>query len=225
MDDMTGEHGATEQMDETEQMDTEQMDDRYWDARYGESGQVWSGRPNGVLVGETADLPPGHALDVGCGEGGDARWLAARGWRVTAVDVSRVALRRAAAHKDMESLAGLVAWEHRDLTSESPPPAAFDLVSAHYFPMPRTRPAAARGLVDAVAPGGTLLVVGHDHVGSDWHGPGGLRPHDCYEPGDFVALLGEGWAVCVDETRPRVDPAPPGTHHSRDTVLRAVRRP
>src|SRR3982751_5268714 len=69
-----------------------------WDARYAEADQVWSGNPNGALVTEVSGLPPGRALDVGCGEGADAVWLAGHGWDVTALDVSQVALDRAALH-------------------------------------------------------------------------------------------------------------------------------
>ncbi|WP_280271198.1 class I SAM-dependent methyltransferase, partial [Nocardia wallacei] len=73
------------------------MDAQFWDERYGSRDLLFSGEPNAVLVTEVAGLPPGQALDVGCGEGGDARWLAGRGWQVTAVDISRVALERAEA--------------------------------------------------------------------------------------------------------------------------------
>ena len=66
-----------------------------WDARYGEREAMWSGRPNGRLVVEVGTLTPGSALDVGCGEGADAMWLAQRGWTVTAIDISDVAIRRA----------------------------------------------------------------------------------------------------------------------------------
>src|SRR5258705_2397341 len=64
-----------------------------WDARYSErDGTMWSGRPNGRLVAEADGLTPGRALDVGCGEGADAIWLARRGWTVTAIDISHVAV-------------------------------------------------------------------------------------------------------------------------------------
>lgn len=71
------------------------MDEQFWDQMYGEQDRLWSGDPNGALVAEAGDLTPGHALDVGCGEGGDAHWLATQGWTVTGVDLSRVALERA----------------------------------------------------------------------------------------------------------------------------------
>ncbi|MGH2694704.1 MAG: class I SAM-dependent methyltransferase, partial [Actinomycetota bacterium] len=84
------------------------MDTQFWDEMYRSRDQVFSGAPNGVLVTEVADLPPGQALDVGCGEGADALWLARRGWQVTAVDISQIALQRAAATG--ADLTGRVAW-------------------------------------------------------------------------------------------------------------------
>lgn len=198
------------------------MDAQFWDQRYGSREQLFSGNPNGVLVAEVGDLPPGQALDVGCGEGADALWLARRGWRVTAVDISRVALRRAAAAAG--DLAGRVAWTRADLTSTPPPARAFDLVSAQYFPLPR-RPdhTALRGLLAAVAPGGTLLVVGHDLADLPPRHELDFDPGDFHQPHDIAELLDENWTVLVDETRPRTAPAPPGTHHSHDAVLRAQR--
>src|SRR6476620_1485790 len=101
-----------------------------WDARYTDREQLWSGRPNGTLVAEVAGLTPGKVLDVGCGEGADAVWLAGRGWTVTALDVSRVALDRAALHA---SDAGAdVTWVHAGLVEAGLDAGAFDLVSAQY---------------------------------------------------------------------------------------------
>jgi SAM-dependent methyltransferase len=137
------------------------MDAQFWDETYRGRDQVFSGNPNGVLVTEVASLPPGRAPDAGCGEGADACWLARRGWQVTAVDISRVALQRAAT--TAADLAGRVAWTRADLTTTPPPAGAFDLVSVQYFPLPRQPDHAALcGLLAAVAPGGTLLIASHD---------------------------------------------------------------
>lgn len=131
-----------------------------WDQRYAESDRIWSGEPNVALVAETEGLPPGRALDVGCGEGADAVWLALRGWEVTALDVSRVALDRAAAAA--QQAATQVRWLHAGLLDAELAAAGFDLVSAQYPALHRTDDAAAeRALLDAVAIGGTLLVVHH----------------------------------------------------------------
>ncbi|MCX4830736.1 methyltransferase domain-containing protein [Streptomyces sp. NBC_01016] len=199
-----------------------------WDERYRSRDQLFSGNPNGVLVDEAADLPPGQALDVGCGEGGDALWLARRGWQVTAVDVSEVALRRAAAAG--ADVAGRVSWAQADLAVTPPPAGAFDLVTLQYFPLLRSAGLPAlRGLVDAVAPGGTLLFTTHALADLTEHteATAEFDPADYYWADDIAVLLdAEGdrtWKIQVNETRPRTAPAPPGTHHHRDTVLRARR--
>ncbi|WP_017615678.1 class I SAM-dependent methyltransferase [Nocardiopsis salina] len=196
------------------------MDEKFWDDKYGENGQVWSGRPNGVLVSEAADLQPGRALDVGCGEGGDAHWLAEHGWTVTGVDLSRVALARARELcRDLP-----VDLRHQDIAKEPPEPGAYDLVSLHYFPLLREKGhPALRGLVEAVAPGGTLLVAGHEMSGLQAQGAGDSDQGDFYQPSEFAAFLGEGWTVEADGVRPRVDSAPEGTEHTHDVVLRAHR--
>jgi SAM-dependent methyltransferase len=198
------------------------MDAQFWDDRYSSRTRLFSGDPNGVLVTEAADLQPGQALDVGCGEGGDALWLARRGWLVTAVDISQVALERAAAAGgDAEDR---VSWKRGDLTANPPPADAFDLVTVHYFPFPRqSGHTALRGLLSAVAPGGTLLFVGHDITGLPPRLDDGHVPVDYYQPAEVAELLGADWTVSVNETRLRVVPAPPGTQHTHDTVVRARR--
>lgn len=134
---------------------------RLWDDMYRSRPRVWSGRPNPQLVAEAAGLTPGTALDLGCGEGADALWLAERGWTVTAVDVSAVALERAAGHAAESEVGHRVTWLQRDLETWQPE-TTFDLVSAqflHSTEMPWQR--SHRIAADAVRPGGTLLVVGH----------------------------------------------------------------
>jgi SAM-dependent methyltransferase len=195
-----------------------------WDGRYAEREQLWSGQPNGALVAEVAGLTPGKVLDVGCGEGADAVWLASCGWDVTALEVSGVALERAVGHARDAGVA--VHWVHAGLEEAGFPPASFDLVSAQYPALLRTPDATAeRALLAAVAPGGVLLLV--SHAGMDTH-----QPHDdAFDPANYVwpsmvaALLTDDWLVEVDEQRPRI--APPesgaGAHHAEDLVLR-VRR-
>jgi SAM-dependent methyltransferase len=132
----------------------------FWEDFYRDREQVWSGRANPLLVAGVADLRPGTALDLGCGEGADAIWLAARGWRVTAVDVSATALERAARHA---AEAGVqVDWQRHDLEF-SFPEGSYDLVSAQFFhsPVDLDRRRVLRLAADAVRVGGTLLVGGH----------------------------------------------------------------
>lgn len=196
------------------------MDTQYWEQKYQSRDQIFSGAPNPVLVAEAADLPPGHALDAGCGEGADATWLARRGWRVTAFDISQTALQRAAAAGT--DLADRVTWTRADLTATPPPRGAFDLVSAQYFPLPHQPDhAALRGLLDAVAPGGTLLFVGHDLA--DLPPDRRHRLDAYYQPADIAELLDDDWTIQINETRARIAPAPAGTHHTRDTILKAHR--
>ncbi|MFC9424781.1 class I SAM-dependent methyltransferase [Streptomyces sp. NPDC056987] len=198
------------------------MDTESWDKMYRGRDRVFSGAPNGVLVAEVTGMPPGQALDVGCGEGADALWLARQGWQVTAVDLSRTALERAAA--EATDVVGRVAWARADLTATPPPADAFDLVSAQYFPLLREPGhAALRGLLDAVAPGGTLLFATHDLADLSPHPDQGFDPGAYYRPDDIAGLLGHDWTVLINESRPRTTPAPKGTGHRRDTVLRAQR--
>ncbi|GGK64936.1 hypothetical protein GCM10010094_27330 [Streptomyces flaveus] len=141
---------------------------------------------------------------------------------VTAVDISQAVLECAAAVAT--DIAGRVAWTRADLTSRPPPAGAFDLMSAHYFPLPHQPDhTALRGLLDAVAPGGTLLFATHDLAGLSPRPEQGFDPNDYYQPDDIARLLDHNWTVLINETRPRTAPAPEGTHHTHDTVLRAQR--
>jgi SAM-dependent methyltransferase len=197
----------------------------FWDERYQSAERVWSGNPNAQLVAETADLEPGHALDAGCGEGADARWLAGRGWTVTAADVSEVALGRAAAHTGPE-LARRIAWLPTDLLEWVPPTRTYDLVSAHFIHFPiRLREQIFARLADAVRPGGTLLIVGHHpaDLGTTAHRP--ADPTLYYTAEQLAERLDPaGWTVLTTDSRAR--PAKdlegrPVTLH--DAVLRARR--
>ncbi|MFH8470756.1 class I SAM-dependent methyltransferase [Streptomyces sp. NPDC017991] len=194
-----------------------------WDNRYADRQQLWSGRPNGALVAEVAGLEPGRVLDVGCGEGADAIWLARASWDVTALEVSGVALERAAGHA--RDAGTTVRWVHAGLAEAALPPASFDLVSAQYPALLRTPDAAAeRALLDAVAPGGVLLLVHHAGMHTQQPDNGGFDPADYIWPSMVAALLDDDWTVEVDEQRPRVAPdGGAGAHHTDDVVLRARR--
>jgi len=189
-----------------------------WDERYRSKPEIWSGDPNAVLAAEVPDLPPGTAFDAGAGEGGDACWLAARGWKVTASDISGVALERAAARASRLGLD--ITWLHADL-ARLPAPGTYDLVTSHFLHLPvADRKAVFRHLADAVAPGGTLLVVGHE--------PGDMPRPELAEMGwtaaELAAELGEGWTVLVAEARERQAAGPAGREITiHDAVLRARR--
>lgn len=201
--------------------------ERFWEAFYGDKSAHWSGKANALLVEEVADLPPGTALDLGSGEGGDAIWLAERGWSVTAVDVSANAIARATAHAEAAGVDRAIAWERHDL-EVSFPNGSFDLVSACFLhsPVEIPRGQILRRAAAAVAPGGRLLVVGHGGFPS-W------RRHDPDDevhlptPGEVLADLdlppGE-WIVRRSDEATSVLTAPDGTPGTRvDNVLTVER--
>jgi SAM-dependent methyltransferase len=200
----------------------------YWEDRYAAPGLAWSGKPNLVLVTEAAPLMPGRALDIGSGEGGDALWLATRGWRVTGVDIAVNALDKARARAEAvdPSAAARIEWQQRDLTAWAPDSRSYDLVSAHFMHLPEpTRSALFRSLAAAVAPGGTLLVVGHDFSDLDL---GEHRAHLrelMFSVDDVLAAIeGEQLRVDVAESRAREAVADDGaTTTVRDVVIRASR--
>lgn len=191
-----------------------------WDERYRATDLLWGAGPNRRFAAEVAGLAPGHALDVGCGEGRNAIWLAEQGWRVTAVDFSPVALERAArlaADRGVD-----VAFEQHDLRAWQPRGDAFDLVAIIYLHLPsndlrRVHEAATR----AVAPGGTLLVIGHD-VRNLRDGHGGPQDPDRLLDPSAVATHLPGLRIDVAETVMRpVEAAPPAV--ALDTLVRGVR--
>jgi SAM-dependent methyltransferase len=198
--------------------------DAEWDGRYATADQLWSGQPNATLVAEVSDLEPGRALDVGCGEGADAVWLASHGWRVTAIDVSLLALQRATTSAKPSGVR--VEWGHAGLLEAPLPPAGFDLVTAHYCALLHTPTREAeRALLAAVAPGGHLLVVHHADIDIEEAKAHGFDPALYVNPGDVGTLLDEHWQVTWDERRPRLLQTGAGAGHSHDVVLHARRLP
>jgi len=192
-----------------------------WDRRYAESGLLWSARPNRFLVAETSGLVPGRALDLACGEGRNAVWLARVGWKVTGVDFSEVAVAKAreqarAAEVDVE-------WVIADLLDYRPQEGAFDLVIAFYLQVP----AAARARIlpvaaEAVAEGGTFLLVGHDsrNLTGGYGGP--REPAVLYTPEDVAADL-PGLEIERAEVVERPVDTPDGARIALDALVRARR--
>jgi SAM-dependent methyltransferase len=200
----------------------------FWDERYSSAERLWSGLPNAQLVAQASDLIPGLALDAGCGEGADAIWLAARGWRVTGVDVSAVALERAAQHAADQGadVAGRLTWERRDLLDWGPEPDAFDLVtSAFMHPAGDALRVFQQRLAAGVRPGGTLLIVTHhvDDVQANVGRPN--EPSLFASAADMVAGFDQAhWKVVVASAfaRPATDlDGQPTT--VKDTVVRLQR--
>jgi SAM-dependent methyltransferase len=173
--------------------------EEFWEEFYAGGRARWSGEPNASLVEEVSGLTPGTALDLGCGQGGDAIWLAAQGWEVTATDISATALEVAARHAAEAGVT--VTWERHDL-ADSQPEGSFDLVAASFLhsdvELPRER--ILRTAAASVAPGGTLLIVGHAPSAEHHH-------HDLPTLEQVVAELAlpeDGWELVVCELRERL---------------------
>ncbi|MFE4544759.1 SAM-dependent methyltransferase [Arthrobacter sp. NPDC056727] len=185
---------------------------RHWDEMYRSRPRVWSGLPNPQLVAEAAGLEPGTALDLGCGEGADALWLAEQGWTVTAVDVSAVALERAAQHAADSAAGRRITWLQRDLDAWAPE-EQFDLVSAqflHSTEAPWQRP--HRVAAEAVRPGGTLLIVGHHPDGlPPWRSIGESSHADghSHSDEDSASHTGPGMLFTAEQAAAELGIAPP----------------
>lgn len=198
----------------------------FWDERYASSERIWSGQPNARFVEQVAGLTPGTAYDVGCGEGADAIWLATRGWTVTGLDVSQVALDRCAVHAAEQGVAPRTTWLQADLFAGDALPGRADLVTASFVHAPEDAfaPLYTR-MADAVASGGHLLVLGHHP--QDAHT--GLRnselSHLLFTPQQVTDLLDPAqWEVVSADTPTREHVHEGVPVAVTDTVVLARRR-
>lgn len=197
------------------------MDRASWNERYAGRELLWTADPNRFLAAEVADLPPGRALDLACGEGRNAVWLAERGWQVTAVDFSDVGLEKA------RRLAGEhgvdVRWVQADVTEYHPDEQVFDLVAVLYLHVPaeQRRVVLARAAA-AVAPGGVLVIVGHDRDNLE-HGYGGPDdPEILYTVDELVAEVGDLEVEAAEQVVRPVE-TDDGGAEALDTLVRASR--
>jgi len=197
------------------------MDQAAWDERYAGPELVWGAGPNRFVAGELAALPPGRALDLGSGEGRNAIWLAERGWRVTGVDWSAVGLARAAELARRRGVS--VQWVQADLLGYEPAAGRFDLVLIAYIQFPAEDLAhLLRAAAAAVAPGGTLLAVGHD-ADNIARGYGGPQDPDVLWTAESVAAGLDGLTVHRAGRAERHVPTAEGERVAIDTLVRAGR--
>lgn len=192
------------------------FDATFWNDRYAASPSLWGAGPNRWVEQEVADLPPGRALDLACGEGRNAIWLARRGWQVTAVDISSVALAKGAAQ------APEVEWVEADVSTYTAA-TPVDLALLCYLQVSApTRRATVRGAAAALAPGGTLLVVAHDsrNLGDGTGGP--QDPDVLYTAADVTADL-DGTGLVVERGGEVLRPVEGADRPAIDALVRARR--
>lgn len=194
----------------------------YWDARYGDRERMWSGRVNAALADTVADLTPGTALDLGCGEGGDSLWLASRGWTVTGVDISTVALERADAEARTRGVDS-VTWQHADLETWEPA-GEFDLVSACFLQAPQgfDREGVLRRMSRHVRPSGYLLIVSHAAMPPWSHNH--EHEHMPTVNDELRAVGRDGWEIVTAEVRQREATGPDGQKAMLDDNVVLLRR-
>lgn len=222
--------------------------EEYWEALYAESAQRWSGRANATTAEVVAALGADHgtaALELGCGEGGDAVWLATQGWHVTAVDVSTTAIERGADSARESGVAEAITWISHDLSTWTTE-ETFDLVTASFFhstpEMPRTE--ILRRAAKRLQPGGHLLIVSHVFDDPEDIPPWVLRYYETDDPRDpalqdelshlltptaelaALALDEAEWEIVIEEVRPRETAGPDGKETAvvKDGVLLLRRR-
>lgn len=217
---------------------TQEFDQNYWESHWRQASEIGAGpegHPNSYLVHEIGGLPTGTALDAGCGEGAEAIWLAGQGWHVTAVDISRTVLARASERATASGAPSeRLQWIEADL-GDWAPAERFDLVTTHYAHPAMPQLAFYARISDWVAPGGTLLIIGHLHS-PDRTGHGldrGPEEHGHRPPAQASATAGgiEGeldatkWDVIVAGQHSRILNNPAGgASRLQDVVVRATRR-
>ncbi len=196
------------------------MDRTAWDERYRQTDWVWSTTPNQFVAQVLADMPPGRALDLACGEGRNALWLAEKGWRATAVDFSSVAVAKGRAAAESRGLD--VTWIAADLLDYEPERGAYEAVVTAYLHLQPDDMRRVLGKArDALADGGTLLVVGHD-VTNLTEGTGGPQdPAILYTPDVIVEAVTPLSIERAERVLRHVDGA---DRPAIDTLVVAVRR-
>ena len=183
----------------------------YWEQRYSGSERVWSGKVNATMASVVAELSPGTAIDLGCGEGGDVLWLAEQGWTAVGLDISTVAVGRAREEAAARGLGG-ASFEAVDLDAWEPEPASVDLVTASFFQsnVALDRTAILRRAATAIRSGGHLVIVSHAAPPS-WATDHPARMVGAEEDVAQLALPEDEWEVRIAEDRSRAATAPDGS--------------
>ncbi|GAA1465036.1 class I SAM-dependent methyltransferase [Microbacterium thalassium] len=206
----------------------------FWEERYAGTQRVWSGAVNQTMADVVSSLEPGRALDLGCGEGGDAVWLAEHGWRTTAVDISPTAIERAqAAASDLGLTEEQLQFEAADLSTWTDE-TEYDLVTASFLhsPVALSRTEILRAVAQRVLPGGHLLVIAHAGP------PPWSRHHHQHEAGETptpafptpdeqiaeLALAPDDWTPVLAEVRRRDAVGPDGEQALLDDTVVLMRR-
>jgi len=197
------------------------VDSREWDRRYAGSELVWTAEPNRFVVAEVQDLAPGRALDIAAGEGRNSVWLASRGWQVTAVDFSAAGLGKG--RRLAEARGVTIDWVHADVRDYQPEAGSFQLVLVAYLQLAESElDGVLRRTATGLAPGGVLLVVGHD-VTNLTEGTGGPPdPAVLYTPESITRSLGGLTVLRAERVRRPVVTAD-GPREAVDTLVRAIR--
>jgi SAM-dependent methyltransferase len=190
-----------------------------WDERYAAVENLWAVRPNRFLVAEVADLPPGRALDLACGEGQNAIWLGSRGWEVTGVDYSGVAIAKARTRAERDGVR--VDFVCADLLEYRPGPGIFDLVLVLYLHIPASgRRQVLADASEALAPGGTFVLVGHDLLNLT-EGVGGPKDPELLCTPDQIA--GELVGLEIEKAERVLRDVDGAERPAIDALVRAVR--
>jgi SAM-dependent methyltransferase len=213
------------------------MDSSAWDERYAAADLVWSAGPNRWVEAELAALAPGRALDLAAGEGRNASWLAGLGWTVTAADFSGVALDkgRRLAESRHDGRAARISWLQVDLLDYRPPAAGFDLVLSCYLQLPADqRRLVNRRAAAALAPGGVLLVIGHDSANLTGGVGGPQDPAVLFTADQVLADLADvadpaggssgGLALRIEKAGSVERPVEGSARPAIDALVRAVRQ-
>jgi SAM-dependent methyltransferase len=191
-----------------------------WDKRYAAVENLWAVEPNRFLVAEVSELAPGRALDLACGEGQNAIWLASLGWKVLGVDYSEVAIAKARARAEREGVAA--EFTRADLVEYEPERSAYDLVVVLYLHIPSSQRGAVHAKASAaLAPGGTFVLLGHD-LRNLTEGVGGPSDPDILYTADEIAAELPG--LEIEKATTVVRDVAGEDRDAIDTIVRA-RRP